>query len=327
MRESGSPGKEWERAELPRPLADQVEAIRAAAAKIGSFALFAAVRGRVVLEHGQVASAVGLQSVRKALMNALIGRAVADGKLRLESTMAELGIDDLPPALSADERRATVRDCLMGRSGIYHRAAYEPLGADAQRPARGSHPPGEHWFYNNWDFNVLGTILHRAVGLDAFRAFDEWFARPLQMEEFDPSACRMFFEDASQHPAYLFSVSARDLARFGYLYLCRGDWAGTRLLSEDWIARSLAPHSPASGGYEAYAAAFGWMWWILRPELLGGVPSYAALGGSGHGIFLIPELQAVVVHRNDGEATVPGWTDIVPVLVSTVELCRAARGD
>ena len=323
MREIAWPGHEWERAELPRSLDARADAIRAAAAKVGSHALFAAVGGRVVLEHGKVASAGGLQSVRKALMNALIGRAVADGKLSLETTMGELGIDDLPPALSTDEKRATVRDCLMGRSGIYHRAAYEPLGADAQRPARGSHRPGEHWFYNNWDFNVLGTILSRAVGLDAFRAFDEWFARPLEMEDFAPSACRMLFEDNSRHPAYLFSASARDLARFGHLVLCRGRWAGRQLLSEDWIAQSLHPHSRATGGYEAYASAFGWMWWILRPELLGGIPCYAALGGSGHGIFVVPELQAVIVHRNDGESTVPNWNDIIPVLASTAALCRA----
>jgi hypothetical protein len=41
-------------------------------------------------------------------------------------------------------------------------------------------------------------------------------------------------------------------------------------------------------------------------------------------VFIVPDLQAVIVHRNDGEAVAPGWTDIVPVLVSTAELCRAA---
>jgi CubicO group peptidase (beta-lactamase class C family) len=191
------PRSEWEPAELSPQLAERVDSIRKAAAQIGSYALFATVRGRVVLQHGQVASAVGLQSVRKALMNALIGRAVAEGRLSLESTMAELGIDDVPPALTAEEKRATVRDCLMGRSGIYHPAAYEPLGLDARRPARGSHRPGEYWFYNNWDFNVLATILERAVGMHSFRAFDEWFARPMQMQDFDPKACSELFEDGA----------------------------------------------------------------------------------------------------------------------------------
>ena len=31
------------------------------------------------------------------------------------------------------------------------------------RPARGSYPPGPFWYYNNWDFNALGTILEGAT--------------------------------------------------------------------------------------------------------------------------------------------------------------------
>ena len=52
---------------------------------------------------------------------------------------------------------------------------------------------------------------------------------------------------------------------------------------------------------------------------------FRSLGGSGHGVFVIPDLQAVIVHRNDGEATAPAWPEIVPLLVSTAELCRAAE--
>ena len=32
-----------------------------------------------------------------------------------------------------------------------------------RRPLRGSHPPGTFWYYNNWDFNVLGTIFEKAT--------------------------------------------------------------------------------------------------------------------------------------------------------------------
>jgi CubicO group peptidase (beta-lactamase class C family) len=174
-----------------------------------------------------------MQSVRKGLMNALIGRAIADGHLSLSSTMDELGMDD-EPVLTNQEKCATVRDCLMGRSGVYHTAAYEPVGLDSRRPARGSHAAGEHWFYNNWDFNVLATILQRAVGVDAFQAFDEWFAQPMAMQDFHPQSCRFLTESSSIHPAYLFSMSARDLARLGYLYLRRGAWINAQLVPEEW---------------------------------------------------------------------------------------------
>ncbi len=316
------PGVEWESLDIPKGLLPKVVEIETEATRIGSHALFAAVAGRVVLQYGSIDSAVRMQSVRKALMNALIGRAVAEGRLSLSDTMEDLGIDDDPP-LTSEEKRATVRDCLMGRSGIYHKAAYEPIGLDARRPSRGSHPPGAYWFYNNWDFNVLSTILHQAVGEDAYSTFENWFARPMQMQEFDPGRCTDFAESGSIHPAYLFTMSARDLARLGLLYLRGGRWTTDQLLPEQWIADSLSPHSKAAHGYEAYATEFGLMWWVVRPELLGGHRCYAGLGGSGHGVFILPDFDTVIVHRNLDEATVPNWPEILPMLARTAMLCRS----
>lgn len=316
------PGAEWEPLAVPEGLLTKVLDIETEAARIGSYALFAAVAGRVVLQHGSVDSAVRMQSVRKALMNALIGRAVAEGRLSLSNTMEDLAIDDDPP-LTSEEKRATVRDCLMARSGIYHKAAYEPIGLDTRRPSRGSHPPGEYWFYNNWDFNVLSTILRQAVGEDVFSTFDSWFARPMLMQEFDAARCTDFAEAGTIHTAYVFVMSARDLARLGLLYLRGGRWINHQLLPEQWITDSLSPHSKAAHGYEDYATAFGLMWWVVRPELLGGHRCYAGLGGSGHGVFILPDFDTVIVHRNLDEATVPNWPDILPMLARTANLCES----
>lgn len=202
--------------------------------------------------------------------------------------------------------------------------AVGPKGLDecADR-ARGSHRPGEYWFYNNWDFNVLATILRQAIGKDAFSAFESWFARPMKMQDFDPGRCTDFAEAGTIHPAYLFCMSARDLARLGLLYLRGGTWMNDQLLPEAWIADSLSPHSKSAHGYEAHTIAFGLMWWVFRPELLGGFRCHAALGGSGHGVFVLPEIDAVIVHRNLNEAAAPSWPDILPMLAETAALCRS----
>src|SRR5262245_6996475 len=128
------------------------------ASQVGSAAVLAVYRGHVLLAWGEVERRFECHSVRKSLMNALVGLAVARGELSLESTLAELGIDDLQ-GLSADERRATVADVLGSRSGVYHPAAKEPADMRAERPPRGSHAPGEHFFYNNWDFNLVGAFV------------------------------------------------------------------------------------------------------------------------------------------------------------------------
>src|SRR6266436_1013879 len=62
------------------------------------------------------------------------------------------------------EKRATIADLLKARSGVYHPAVAETEWMKARRPARGSHLPGAIWYYNNWDFNALGTIFEPASG-------------------------------------------------------------------------------------------------------------------------------------------------------------------
>jgi CubicO group peptidase (beta-lactamase class C family) len=96
-------------------------------------------------------------------LSALYGIGVAEGRIKLDQTLAELGIDDRAPSLSDSEKQATIRDLLMMRSGVYHPAAYEGPGIAERRLQRGSHPPGSFWYYNNWDVNTLGIIYEKLV--------------------------------------------------------------------------------------------------------------------------------------------------------------------
>ena len=85
--------------------------------------------GRVVAAWGDVARTVNVWSVNASLLGALYGIGVAEGRMDLNRTLADLGIYDNEPQLTAAEREATVRDLLMMRSGIYRGAVFEPRGA------------------------------------------------------------------------------------------------------------------------------------------------------------------------------------------------------
>ncbi len=105
----------------------------------------------------------------------------------LNLTLADLGIDDIEPALTQKEQRASIQDLLLFRSGVYHPAGGEAQSMIDARPPRGSHSPGTYFYYNNWDFNVLGTIFRKLTGEDIFEAFYREIAVPLGMEDFVPS--------------------------------------------------------------------------------------------------------------------------------------------
>lgn len=251
-------------------------------------------KGEVVASWGDVSRKVDVASVRKSLLSALYGIAVADGRIRLDSTLAKLGIDDKPPSLTAAEKKATVRDLLMARSGVYHEAAHETADIKRKRPARGSHAPGSFWFYNNWDFNALGTIYRQATGEDIFWGFAKHMASPIGMEDFNAGDGRYAFDPSSSHPAYPFRLSARDAARFGLLYLNRGRWGDRQVVPEAWVRESTTAYSWTDRGRQGY----GYMWWVLPPDRWGEGAAYAA-GYGGEIIAFLPAKQLVAVQTVD----------------------------
>lgn len=138
----------------------------------------------------------------------------------MNSTLAELGIDDENPPLSDEEKQATLHDLLAARSGIYHNSV--KADTERNRPARGEHPPGTSFYYNNWSFNALGTIFEHVTGMKMAEAFKQWIADPIGMQDFNLEDVRYTYSDESVFPAYRFWISARDLARFGVLFLQNG---------------------------------------------------------------------------------------------------------
>lgn len=250
--------------------------------------------GAVVAEAGDTARAVNVRSVRKSLLGALYGSAVADGLIDPLRTLAEIGIDERG-TLTEPERRATVRDLLMSRSGVYLPAAYSSPAMDAGLPARGAHPPGAVWHYGNWGFNALGTVYERLAGRGVFEAFADLVADPIGMEDFDPAACRRVFEPVSEHPAHTMRVSARDLARFGQLYLDGGRRGGRRVVPARWVAESTATLS-ATG---RPAPGYGYLWWTLADDDPLGPGCFLALGTGGQGLAVVPSRRLVVAQVVD----------------------------
>lgn len=250
--------------------------------------------GKVIASWGDVSRKVNVASVRKSLLSALYGIAIAERRIDLGSSLADLGIDDKHPALTAAAKQATVRDLLMARSGIYHVAAYETADIRQKRPERGSHSPGTFWFYNNWDFNALGTIYRQQTGEDIFQSFAQRIAQPIGMEDFSARDGTYSLENSSIHPAYPFKMSARDLARFGQLFLDGRRWEGRQVIPASWVKASTTAYSPTGRGSMGY----GYLWWTLNPDVFGhGAP--LASGYGGQAIAIVPSKHLVVVQTVD----------------------------
>jgi CubicO group peptidase (beta-lactamase class C family) len=280
---------------------EKLAAARAFAETLNSAAVMAVYRGKVVAAWGDPARRIELHSARKSLVSALFGPLVASGRLDLAKTLGDFGIDDLQP-LTEDEKKAKISDLLAARSGVYHPAAKETRDVKANRPARGSHRPGEFWWYNNWDFNTAGAVFERAAGRGLFGEFETRIARPLGMEDFRAGDGYLQFERGlSRYPAHAFRMSARDLARFGQLFLDGGRRNGQEVIPESWIRESTRMHSEVREG-----TGYGYMWWVYPKGGLGkSYPEldrcgqFAAIGSGGQLLLVVPDAGYVFVHLAD----------------------------
>lgn len=79
--------------------------------------------------------------------------------------------------------------------------------------------------------------------------------------------------------------------KLGQLYLDGGRWGGKQVIPSEWVRRSIAPHANAREGFD-----YGYLWWLQSFTVDGRmVQSYGMAGSGGNKVFVLPDLDAVVV--------------------------------
>jgi CubicO group peptidase (beta-lactamase class C family) len=294
------PGAEWEydKSRLSPKVAAETDAfIRT----LDTTGLIVVKGGKIAYQYGDVSEAVYVASIRKSVLSMLYGRYIASGTIRLDATLRDLGMSDVGGLLPIEER-ARVVDLITARSGVFHPASND--GDLLQfAPTRGSYKPGTFWLYSNWDFNAAGAVFEMATGRNMYDLLRENLAVPLEMQDFNRQL-QTKSEDRTRSlfPAYSMWLSARDMARLGYLMLREGKWHEHQLIPADWVRRStratthvskLHPDSMLSGPF-----GYGYMWWVWDGRFALGPyrGAYTASGAHGQWITILPKVDMVVVH-------------------------------
>lgn len=269
-----------------------------------------------VLVHDDVVYTAGPQdeslpthSIRKSIISALFGQLIGDGRVRLETTLAELGIDD-SPQLTSVEKSATLEHVLTSSSGVYlpleSPTSYDVFTNTAVAwPDRESSLPGTRFHYSNWNFNVLGEIYQRVSGTALFVAVDRLLAQPLGFRDWDPLVHGRLRYTAdplgatARYPNYAMALSARDLARFGQLYCAGGTWQGQQIVSSEWVSRST--RAVVSTGLADPFGHYGYLWWVRGEGAKSALPvgSFSAVGVGGQVLSVVPARGLVIVAMCD----------------------------
>lgn len=319
------PGKQWDYATFEecgyKDCSEEIVSYLKSYSDVTS--LCVVVGGKMMYEYGDMESTYYLASARKSICSMLYGIAVDRGIIDLSTTIGELieqGIidEDLDEGdikgLLDIEKRATIEHCISARSGVYHQASNtgSTLDDPSKVPARGSVEPGTRYMYSNWDFNVAGAILDGYMGEKMYDMFEREIAQPLQFENWDRTI-HSYGGDTSKsiYPAYHFKLTARDMARIGYLMLRKGKWAhGEQIISEEWIAKSTSVISTRQEtGNTRFG--YGYMWWVFNnnssqyPAELQDI--YAANGSGGQFIVVAPQIDMVLVIKRNKDVLADSW--------------------
>jgi len=295
------PGVDWERenAGLSPEVARGVDAF---VHTLDTTGLMVVKGGKVVYEYGNVTEPSYVASARKSVLSMLYGPYVANGTIRLNATLKDLGMSDVGGLLPIEES-AKVIDLITARSGVYHPASNsgDMLGS---APGRGSQEPGSYWLYSNWDFNAAGAAFERMTGKNIYDALRDDLAIPIGMQDFNREQHKKDENPArSQYPSYPIWLSTRDMARLGYLMLRKGKWRDRQVIPVEWVRRStkvvtpiaeMHPETMQSGPF-----GFGTMWWVWDGPFASGAyrGAYTASGAHGQWITILPAQDLVVAHK------------------------------
>jgi CubicO group peptidase (beta-lactamase class C family) len=193
-------------------------------------------------------------SVTKSVTSALVGIAVERGELDIEAPVG------FPEWAGTDSEEISLRNLISNDSGREWSfdTDYVQLGLapDQTGYALGlghAEPIGTWWEYNNAAIQTVERALVGATGNSVASYAQEHLFNKIHM------TAAMDQDDAGNTLTYQgVSASCRDLARFGYLYLRGGRWAGgVQVVPESWVSASTTPSTPLNDAY-------GFMWWLNR---------------------------------------------------------------
>lgn len=249
--------------------------------------------------HGPETHA-NIKSASKNIIATLVGIAIEEGHLEgLDQPISSIFPEYIDPETDTAKGRITLGNLLSMQAGLESTSGgnygqWVTSGnwvRDALRRPMVAEPGGRMQ-YSTGTSHLLSAIITRATGQSTYAYAREKLTNPLGIElrrwTRDPQGIYFGGNEMRMTP--------RQLLRFGQLFLAGGEWDGQRIISEGWIRQSWIPRTQSRYNANRY----GYGWWIKETD---GHPVYFAWGFGGQFLFLVPDLEMIVVMTSVADGT------------------------
>jgi len=244
-------------------------------------------------------------SATKSYTLTLVGIALEQGCLTsLDQKMMAFFPELADKITDPRKEQITIRDMLQMRAGYpYEESTAElfDLMYTGFRPSNLvdvplTRDPGTDFQYSNLTSHLLGVIVDRACGTDLKSFAQEHLFSPLDAE--------VGFWQQDWEGYYLsygdIDFTARDMAKFGLLYLNDGVYEGKQLINSGWVEESLRIYSEDAFDYRVGSkfkdVGYGYQWWSVTA---GDHRYNLAWGHGGQQVVLLDEYDMVIIVQSD----------------------------
>jgi len=252
-----------------------------------------------------------IASASKSYLSALIGIALREKYLvSLDQKMMDFFPEHITPQMDQRKFDINIKHLLTMTTGFpfdstdshwekwYSSPSMIKFAIDLQLYA----DPGERWAYSTSSTHILSGIITKATGMSAYKFANQYLFDPLNI------SIRYWGRDPEGYyrGGWDMHFTPRDMARFGLLYLNKGQINGLQIIPKDWVEESLQDYCPTYFDWGPIKESkYGYLWW------LGKILDYNVYYANGHGgqiILVIPDLDMVIVTTTDANNSFEvGW--------------------
>lgn len=241
-------------------------------------------------------------SVSKSFTATAIGMAIDEGKLQLSDSVISFFPDELPDTISDNLRAMTIRDLLTMNCGQDDEAWPRDSTKTWTRTFLEHpvpHKPGTWFIYNSVGSFMLSAIVQKVTGEKVNDYLTSRLWEPLHID-------KPVWDENPQGincGGWGLNIKTEDMAKFGQLFLQKGQWNGKQLVSENWVneaSKYQVPSQPSGTRPDqieergltkencAWVWGYGYQMWRCPQD------AYRADGLFGQYIFVLPDADAVI---------------------------------
>ena len=228
-----------------------------------------------------------MHSLSKSFTSTAVGLAISEGKLSVDDPVAKFFPEDVPAGASKNLQAMRVRDLLTMSTGHQTEPKFSPeapwVKTFLAHPV--DHKPGTHFLYNSAGTHMLSAIVTKVTGATVLDYLKPRLFDPLGIE----NPVWGVSPQGNSLGGWGLMVRTEDVAKFGQLFLQKGQWNGRQLVPPGWVEQATARQvSNGSDPTRDWDQGYGFQFWRCRHG------AYRGDGAFGQFCIVMPEQDAVV---------------------------------